>query len=184
MGARPTALADLRAIDNARGRDYTRPSFRRRLTPAHVSDDFRDLLAAFRDAGVKFLVVGAHALAAHGVPRATGDLDVFVEPTPENASRVWTALTRFGAPLSDLDVRESDFSTPGIVAQFGLPPYRIDVMTAISGVSFEDACKDRLDGRFLDVPVSFLGREAFVRNKQASGRPKDLLDIRQLEGTD
>ncbi len=149
-----------------------------------MNDDFRDLLAALVDAGATFLVVGAHALAAHGVPRATGDLDIWVDPTPENGERVWTALTTFGAPLADLDIRQADFSTTDIVAQFGLPPYRIDVMTSISGMSFKEAWSDRLEGHLFGVPVSFLGRASFVRNKKASGRAKDLLDIRYLEGRD
>ena len=147
-----------------------------------MTDDFRDLLAAFVDSDVRFLVVGAHALAAHGVPRVTGDLDVWVEPMPENAQRVWRALAAFGAPLADFAVRESDFATPDMVVQFGLPPYRIDVMTSISGVTFAEAWTDRLDGVMLQVSVSFLGRDTFIRNKRASGRKRDLSDIEALNG--
>ena len=144
--------------------------------------DFRDLLAALVAADAKFLVVGAHALALHGVPRATGDLDVWVEPTPENAARVWRALQVFGAPLESLGVRERDFATPDQVVQLGLPPYRIDLMTGISGVVFGEAWDGRLDGVLFEVPVPFLGRDAFLRNKRASARPKDLLDVEALEG--
>jgi hypothetical protein len=149
-----------------------------------VNDDFRDLLRALVDAGVSFLVVGAHALAAHGVPRVTGDLDVWVRATEDNASRVWQALHAFGAPLDDLRLRERDFSTPAIVAQFGLPPFRVDILTSISGVEFDEAWGTRLEGRLFDVPVAFLGRDAFIRNKIASGRQKDLSDIRSLDGLD
>jgi hypothetical protein len=145
-----------------------------------VIPDFRDLLAALVQRDVRFLVVGAHALAAHGVPRVTGDLDVWVEPSPANAASVWQALVEFGAPLHSLGIRESDFLEPDQVIQFGLPPYRIDMMTSISGVSFEEAWEDRLAGALFEVPVSFIGREAFLRNKRASGRPKDLEDIRSL----
>jgi hypothetical protein len=145
-------------------------------------DDFRDLLAAFVAAGVRFLVVGAHALAAHGVPRTTGDLDVWVEPTVDNARRVWRALAEFGAPLGDLQVRESDFAKPDIVAQFGLPPYRIDVMTSISGVTFAECWDDRLQDELAGVRVGFIGRDAFIRNKRASGRKRDLQDIEYLGG--
>jgi hypothetical protein len=145
-----------------------------------VIPDFRDLLAALVQRDVRFLVVGAHALAAHGVPRVTGDLDVWVEPAPANAASVWQALVEFGAPLDSLGIRESDFLQPDQVIQFGLPPYRIDMMTSISGVSFEEAWEDRLAGALFEVPVSFIGREAFLRNKRASGRPKDLEDIRSL----
>jgi hypothetical protein len=147
-----------------------------------VSDDFRDFLAALNAAEVRFLVVGAHALAAHGVPRVTGDLDVWVEPTPANARRVWTALGEFGAPLPSLGAREADFATPDVVVQIGLPPFRIDVMTSISGVAFDSAWASRVAGRLFEVDVSYLGRDAFVQNKKASGRPKDLRDIRALNG--
>lgn len=142
--------------------------------------DFRDLLRAFVDEGVRFLVVGAHALAAYGVPRTTGDLDVWVEPELSNAERVWSALARFGAPLESLTIRKDDFLRPGQIIQFGLPPYRIDVLTSISGVEFADAWTDRMEGRLFDVPVAFIGKDAFIRNKRASGRPKDLGDIRSL----
>lgn len=142
--------------------------------------DFRDALAAFVAHGVKFLVVGAHALAAHGVPRVTGDLDIWVEPTEINAGRVWRALAEFGAPLGSLNIRESDFCRRDQVVQLGLPPYRIDIMTSISGVDFTEAQQGAIEGTLFDAPVHFIGREAFVRNKRASGRPKDLEDIRAL----
>jgi hypothetical protein len=145
-----------------------------------VIEDFRDLVDALSSNGVRFLVVGAHALAAHGVPRVTGDLDVWVEPSPENARRVLRGLAAFGAPLETLNLNESDFTTPDRVVQLGLPPFRVDVMTSISGVTFEEAWEGRLTGMLFEVPVSFLGREAFIRNKRASGRPKDLADIRAL----
>ncbi len=144
--------------------------------------DFRDLLAALVDRDVRFLVVGAHALAVHGVPRVTGDLDVWVEPTTENAASVWQALASFGAPLASLSIREADFARPDQVIQLGLPPYRIDLMTSISGVDFREAWASRLSGTVFDIPVGFLGLEMFIRNKQASGRPKDLEDIRSLQG--
>lgn len=142
--------------------------------------DFRDLLAALTETGVRFLVVGAHALAAHGVPRVTGDLDLWIEPTEGNAARVWAALRRFGAPLESLGIEQSDFVRPDQVIQLGLPPYRIDLMTTISGLAFGDAWESRLAGTLFDVPVLFIGRDAFIRNKRASGRPKDLEDLRSL----
>ena len=144
--------------------------------------DFRDLLAAFVSGGVRFLVVGAHALAAHGVPRVTGDLDIWIEATPENAARVWSALTEFGAPLKRLRVSEDDFCKPEQVVQFGLPPYRIDILTSISGVAFSEAWNGRSDATLFEIPVPFLGREDLIRNKRASGRPQDLRDIEALEG--
>ena len=143
-------------------------------------DDFRDLLATLVASGARFLVVGAHALAAHGVPRVTGDLDLWVEPTAMNALAVWRALADFGAPLQSLDIQESDFVQADQVVQLGLPPYRIDLMTSVSGVEFEEAWNGRVAGTLFGVPVSFIGREEFIRNKRASGRPKDLADIDSL----
>lgn len=146
--------------------------------------DFRDLLRAFVESEVRFLIVGAHALAAHGVPRVTGDLDLWVQADTPNAERVWDALAKFGAPLESLSIRMDDFALPDQVIQFGLPPYRVDVLTSISGVEFQEAWDGRLDGVLYDVPVAFLGRDAFIRNKRVSGRPKDLEDIRSLgQGT-
>jgi hypothetical protein len=145
-----------------------------------VSADFRDLLTELRAAGVRFLVVGAHALAAHGVPRVTGDLDLWLEPTAENAERTSRALRQFGAPLDALGISPSDFVVPEQVVQLGLPPYRVDMLTSISGVQFSEAWDDRLAGTLFGVGVSFLGRATFVRNKRASGRPRDLEDVRAL----
>jgi hypothetical protein len=113
-----------------------------------VNHDFRDLLAEFNAQNVEFLVVGAHALAAHGCVRATKDLGVWVRPHPENAKRTISALRVFGAPLHDLS--ESDLSMPGVTFQIGLPPLRIDILTSISGVEFEEAWRSRMETRFAD----------------------------------
>lgn len=145
-----------------------------------LNPDFRDLLRAFSAAGVEFVVVGAHALALHGVPRATGDLDVLVRPSGENAQRVWRALTAFGAPMDAAGVRVEDLATPGIVYQIGLPPSRIDVLTEISGVTFDDAWSSRESCDLEGATVHFLGRDALIRNKEATGRAKDLADVARL----
>ena len=147
-----------------------------------MRSDFRDLLAELLQANARFLVVGAHALAAHGVPRGTVDLDVWIDSTPENAGRVWNALASFGAPLEALKISEADLGRPDIVAQVGLPPWRVDIMTSVSGITFDEAWPDRLEGAFDDLVVPYLGRAAFIRNKKASGRHKDLGDIEALEG--
>ena len=104
-----------------------------------MNPDFLDLLAALVRAEARFLIVGAHAMAAHGVPRATGDLDVWIRPDPENAERVWAALTEFGAPLGAFDLSQADLTAPGVVFQMGEPPRRIDLLTSITGVDFEEA---------------------------------------------
>ena len=133
---------------------------------------------AFIAEGVEFLVVGAYALAVHGIPRATGDLDLHVHSTPGNAARVFNALKSFGAPLSDLT--EKDLSTPGTVYQIGLSPNRIDILTLIDGVPFDQAWENRLviDVEGITIPV--IGREDLIRNKRAVGRPQDLVDVERL----
>jgi len=136
--------------------------------------------AALNATGARFLIVGAYAMAAHGVPRATGDLDVWVEPGPENGPRVFAALARFGAPLQALGITLPDLLVPGVVCQIGLPPRRIDVTTVIDGVEFAEAWKKRLEGSLGPVRVNYLGREALLRNKHAAGRAKDLADIAAL----
>jgi hypothetical protein len=144
-----------------------------------MNPDFVDLLRAFAAADVRFLIVGAYALGFHGRPRATGDLDVWVEASEQNAPRVMRALAAFGAPL--LDVSEADFAREGIAYQIGLPPGRIDILTKLTGLAFDEAWPDRTRGRFADVDVDFIGRDAFIRNKKATGRTKDLGDIEGLE---
>lgn len=144
-----------------------------------MNPDFRDLLAEFNAAGVEYLVVGAHALAAHGLVRATKDLDVWVRPEPQNAKRVLIALAAFGAPLHDLTV--ADFSRPGITFQIGVEPIRIDVITEIDGVAFHEAWPDRLEARFVDQTVGVLSRHHLMTNKRTSARPQDLVDVRWLE---
>jgi hypothetical protein len=145
-----------------------------------VNEDFRDLLAAFLEAGVRFLVVGAHAMAVHGVPRATGDLDVWIALETGNADRAWSALVRFGAPLAAMGISPSDFGRPDQVVQVGLPPRRIDILTSISAVSFEEAWRDRVTHDAAGLVLPFLGRAALIRNKRASGRAKDLADLEAL----
>jgi hypothetical protein len=144
-----------------------------------MNQDFLDLLRALSAHDVRFLIVGAYALAIHGRPRATGDLDVWVEATPLNAGRLIAALTEFGAPLNA--VTRQDFSAPGIVFQMGLAPYRIDILTEISGVTFAAAWSTRVRAPFgPDLDVDYIGREEFIRNKRATGRAKDLGDIEGL----
>jgi len=143
-----------------------------------VNRDFAEMLAALSDAGAEFLVVGAYALAAHDQPRATKDLDIWIGPTLENARRVWTALVAFGAPLQGLVV--DDFAVPGIIFQIGQEPNRIDIITEISGVTFDEAWPNRMIVTS-GVTYSVLGKAELIRNKRASGRPMDLIDADNLE---
>jgi hypothetical protein len=143
-----------------------------------MNQDFVDLLRSFIAHDVRFLVVGAYALAVHGRPRATGDLDVWVDATTENAPRVLRALGAFAAPTQDLVA--ADFATPGIVYQMGLPPGRIDVLTSLTGLRFDEAWPDRVQQPLEEMTVPIIGREAFIRNKKATGRARDLADVEDL----
>jgi len=151
------------------------------VTEPSVNEDFVDIVSSFTEEGVAFLVVGAYALAAHGFPRTTGDIDLFVEPTAVNATRVFRALLAFGAPVAAHGVSEEDFAKPGNVYQLGLPPRRIDVLTSISGVTFAEANEKAIEGKLGPVTVRFIGRAAMRRNKLAAARPKDILDAELLE---
>ena len=144
-----------------------------------MNQDFREMLSELSAQQAEFLLVGAYALAGHGLPRATGDIDIWIRPTRENASRVWRALAAFGAPLETLSIE--DLTTPGVFFQIGVPPRRIDILTAIDGVEFEEAWETRFDCVIDGTPLSVLGKEALIRNKRAAGRPKDLADLAWLE---
>jgi hypothetical protein len=146
------------------------------------SRDFRDLFAELNAALVEYLVVGAHALAVHGHVRATKDLDVWVRPTSENADRLLKALASFGAPTAQ--VSREDFSTPGTTFQIGVDPLRIDILSSIDGLSFDEAWPKRHPARFDDQNVFVLSKEDLIRNKRASGRIQDLADVEALERLD
>jgi hypothetical protein len=146
-----------------------------------MHDDWFDFLIALHEHGVRHLVVGAHALAVHGVPRATQDLDVWIELTDENVDRVWAALAEFGAPLESLGVSRADLADVNSVLQIGTPPARIDVLSALTGLhAFADAWRDRYEQTVRGLTVPFLGRAALLQNKRATGRLKDLADVEAL----
>ena len=144
-----------------------------------MNNDFFEMLCALSDQQAEFLVVGAYAMAAHGYPRATGDIDLWVRPTPENAERVWKALEVFGAPVFNLT--KADLCDPGMVFQIGRPPSRIDVLTRITGVEFADAWAQRIDIQIQGRTIPVLGKADLIRNKKGTGRPKDLGDVDTLE---
>jgi len=143
-----------------------------------VQEDFRDLLALFNANQVDYLIVGAHALAYHGVPRYTGDLDILVHPDPANARRILKALKEFG--FGAVGLTADDFTIPDKVLQLGVPPVRIDIVTSITGVSWEEAAEGRVQGNYGDVPVHFLGKKEFIKNKRSLGRKKDEADLEAL----
>ena len=143
-----------------------------------VEPDFRDMLACLNGRGVEYLIVGSFALAFHGKPRATGDIDILVRPSPENAARMMAALADFGMALPGISA--ADFERPDMVVQLGVPPVRIDLITSITGVTWDQAFAGRVEGMLGDVRVSYLGLDDFIVNKRATGRPKDLGDIDAL----
>ena len=144
-----------------------------------LAPDFDEFIGSLTAHGVEFVVVGAYALAFHGAPRFTGDLDLLVRPTLDNATRLIAALEAFGFPVGDL--------TPETIVdrrrmiEMGVPPVQIHVLSAISGVEWDEAWSDRIAGPLGSHSVQFLGRETFLRNKRAAGRLKDLADIDALE---
>ena len=144
-----------------------------------LNRDYRDMLSAFNDAKVDYMIVGAYAVAAHGVVRATGDIDVWINSTPENARRAWRALANFGVPLSG--VQETDLTVYGTVFQIGVAPSRIDILTSIDGVEFSDAWNGRLEVEIEGIRVNVIGRSHLIANKKAVGRPQDLADVARLE---
>ena len=146
-----------------------------------MNDDWIAMLNALLDVGARFLVVGAHALAVHGVPRGTQDLDILIDPTPDNADRVWRAMILFGAPVASLGISKSDLVNPEMVIQFGLPPNRIDFLTSISGVAaFDVAWAGRVEHAVRGRTIPFIGRAELIANKRAAGRRRDLADVEAL----
>jgi hypothetical protein len=144
-----------------------------------LNSDFRDILSAFCEEKVEFMLVGAYAVAAHGLPRATGDIDLWIERSEKNAERVWAALAKFGAPLQNLSKR--DFLMPGTVVQLGVTPRRIDILTQITGVGYVEAKPQRtfIDLEGMKIPV--IGLTHLLQNKSAVGRPQDRADVARLK---
>lgn len=143
--------------------------------------DFRDLLVELAEAEADFVLVGGYAVAFHGHPRATKDMDILVRAEPDNAKLVYQALAAFGAPLSAFEVSHADFATYDGVLQVGLPPFRVDILNRADGIEFSEAVEsgDSIDVDGRRVPV--IGKAALLKNKRASGRPQDLADVAVLE---
>jgi hypothetical protein len=143
-----------------------------------VQPDFRELLALFNGHHVEYLIVGGYALAFHGAPRFTGDLDVLVKADPDNAQHIVAALDAFG--FASLGLTASDFARPDQVVQLGVAPVRIDLITSLTGVSWDEALAGRTAGSYGDIPVYYIGREQLIANKRATGRNRDLADLEML----
>jgi len=146
-----------------------------------INEDFEDLLLSLVEHQVEFLIVGAYALSVHGVIRATEDIDVLIRPSKDNSLKVVQALHTFGAPLQAHQITASDFQREEVVYQIGLPPRRIDILTSISGVTYDEAAQESIKGQLGSAVVHFIGKQALLKNKQASGRDTDLADVKRLQ---
>ena len=156
------------------------PSMLCEINTMDIHPDFKELLELLNANHVEYLIVGGYALAFYGNPRFTGDLDLLVGTTPVNAHRIIDTLTAFG--FASLGLAASDFEEEEQVVQLGVPPVRVDLITSISGVTWEEAWSGRTEGRYDDVPVFFLGRAQFLVNKRSTGRIKDLADLELMGG--
>jgi len=143
-----------------------------------VQKDFRDLLELLNAHKAEYMIVGAYALAFHGAPRYTGDMDIYVKPDPANAQHIMAALNDFG--FGSVELLAADFEVEDKVVQLGFPPVRVDIVTSITGVSWEEAISGRVEGMYGDVPVYYIGRREFIGNKRTLGRKKDLADLEAL----
>lgn len=144
-----------------------------------LNEDFAEFARLLEQAGVRYLVVGGYSVALHGFPRYTGDIDFFVAVSPENAAKLVDVFTRFG--FDDLGLQEEDFSRPDYVIEIGREPRKIQVLTGIDGVSFDDAWTNRVEAEMNGMQLKFLGKADLIQNKRASGRPKDQIDLLELE---
>jgi hypothetical protein len=144
----------------------------------NVEKDFRDLFALFNAHNVEYMIVGGYALAFHGAPRYTGDMDIYVKPDIKNAQRIMTSLAEFG--FGSLELSAADFEKPDMVVQLGVPPVRIDILTSINGVTWEDAFAGRAEGTYGDVTVYYIGRKQLIATKRATGRKQDIADLEAL----
>lgn len=139
-----------------------------------LSKDWREFIESFRSNDVEFLIVGALAVGWHGHPRLTGDMDILIRPRPENAERVLLALRQFG--FGQLGITTEDLSEPDQILQLGFPPNRIDLITSITGVDTETAWTGRVEADFDGCKAFVIGIDDLLRNKEATGRPKDMAD--------
>lgn len=144
-----------------------------------LNEDYKDMLHALSDEKVRFILVGAYALAAHGYPRATTDIDIWVMPTPENAEAVLRALRRFGTPVDNLT--KEDLQKDGTIFQIGVAPRRIDIITTASGLHFEPTYQNSISVNIAGLEIRIPSISDLILNKRASGRTKDLADVEALE---
>jgi len=144
-----------------------------------LNNDYKEMLQCLNAEGVEYLLVGAYALAAHGFPRATMDIDIWIKPSPTNAKAVWKALERFGAPLQQVSIE--DFQSEDIIFQIGVAPRRIDIITGVSALNFDETLKKAEEVIIEGVKIFIPSVADLITNKRATGRTKDLADVETLE---
>ncbi len=144
-----------------------------------LNEDYKEMLQILLKNKVKFLIVGAYAMGAHGYPRATGDFDIWVEATVENSKKIYKSLSEFKAPM--FDIREETFVEKGIFFQIGVIPRRIDIITHIDGIVFKEAYKTKELIDVENIKIPFLSKENLIKNKESTGRKKDKLDVEYLK---
>ena len=145
-----------------------------------LNEDYREMLQLLLEEQVDFMIVGAYALGTHGYPRATGDIDIWVKPDPFNSKKTFRALARFGAPLDG--IKPDDFSTEGIIFQIGVIPRRIDIITKVDGITYKEADEDKISVEIGELNIPVISLEKLIKNKSATGREKDKLDIKTITG--
>lgn len=145
-----------------------------------LNDDYREILQILIKSRVRFLVIGAYAMAIYGHPRSTGDFDIWVEPSKRNSEKIYQSLKKFGAPVSDM--RQDTFCEKGIVFQIGVSPRRVDIITDIDGVDFNKAYKNKKVAKVSGIKLPFISKEDIIKNKESTGRDKDMLDLKYLKG--
>jgi hypothetical protein len=147
-----------------------------------LNEDYKEMLQLLKSNEARFLIVGAYAMGAYGYPRATGDMDIWIMSSGENSQKVFRALKEFGAPLAQIN--EVTFASRDIIFQIGVAPRRIDIITSIDGVEFDEAWQRRVEVDVDGLIVPFISKPDLIRNKESTGRDKDLLDARNLKATD
>lgn len=143
-----------------------------------LNEDYKEMLQLLSEEQVDFMIVGAYALAVHGHPRATGDIDIWVKPNDSNAKKIYRVLTRFGVPLDQ--ITNDDFAVEGVIFQIGVIPRRIDIITKIDGVAYEEADEDKIIVEVEDLKIPVISLNKLIKNKMSTGREKDALDIKLL----
>lgn len=147
-----------------------------------LNEDYKEILQILLSNKAKFLIIGAYAMGAYGYPRATGDFDIWVEASAENSKKIYKSLSEFGAPLAD--ITENFFTGKGGIFQIGVAPRRIDIITHIDGVIFEEAYKTKELIKIENLQVPFLSKDKLIKNKQSTGREKDKLDVKYLKNNE